>query len=339
MVDSRVAETQERVYNSMALKKRDTGYIGRVGAAPWREPPSLEIILPLVAGAAAELYGVVGAVVVAVEAGEATAVVLPSGLAAMAALYDVHGTGVGADAAAHAAVAHHVERLVGDEETLEEASHHVGHHPRQCPLGHVHYALAPLQYALHDARQPLGRPLLLLPFPLGLVHVHERQAHVRFRHDERPGRRHVFHAERPQRGVAQDGLAQVAERIAHAIARRAEAVGIGRGGGVDDQSGNELPEEGGHTPAMHGKDKAQPFAGLQVVFLGMCHRLGHKEELLSQGLGKPQGSPSRVSRSREIEYHLAFMLPSMYKRVSSALPLVRTVMPFLKWPGKRPLPE
>ena len=126
MVDSRVAETQERVYNSMALKKRDAGYIGRVGVAPWRKPPSFEIILPLVAGAAAKLYGVVGAVVVAVKASEATAVLLPSGLAAVAALDDVHGAGVGADTATHAAVAHHVERLVGDEETLEEASHHVG---------------------------------------------------------------------------------------------------------------------------------------------------------------------------------------------------------------------
>ena len=263
------------------------------------------------AGAAAELYGVVGAVVVAVEAGEATAVVLPSGLAAMAALDDVHGTGVGADAAAHAAVARHVERLVGDEETLEEASHHVGHHPRQCPLGHVHYALAPLQYALHDARQPLGCPLLLLPFPLGLVHVHERQAHVGLWHDERPGRGHVFHAERPQRVVALDGLAQVAERIAHAVARRAEAVGIGRGGGVDDHLRDKLPHESGYPPTMYGEDEAQPLTGLQVVFLGVLHLFGHKEELLSQGLGKPQGSPSRVSRSREIEYHLAFMLPSM----------------------------
>ena len=76
-------------------------------------------ILPLVCGAVAVGDGMVRAVVIAGEAGEALAVVQPLGLGSQSATDVAHGAYVGTDAAHDAALAVDAKRLVGDEPTGE----------------------------------------------------------------------------------------------------------------------------------------------------------------------------------------------------------------------------
>ena len=83
-----------------------------------------EEVLSLVLGALPEVNGMRGAVVVAVEAGQAVAIVQPLRSLALAALDVAHRADTGADAAPETFLRVYVEVLVGDEMVQEERPYH-----------------------------------------------------------------------------------------------------------------------------------------------------------------------------------------------------------------------
>ena len=96
--------------------------------------PLFKIVLFLFLSLLSEFYGVMRAVMITGEAGEAILVVQPFGILAVTALDIAHGTNVGADATLHTLVFLHMESLVGDEHVFEETAHYLGeerlHHLR-----------------------------------------------------------------------------------------------------------------------------------------------------------------------------------------------------------------
>ena len=85
---------------------------------------SVEEVLSLVSGASAVFDGVVRTVMIACEAAEAAALVLPFRLHPEAASDVGNGTYVSADAAFHTAAADNPERGIGDEDVFKECAEH-----------------------------------------------------------------------------------------------------------------------------------------------------------------------------------------------------------------------
>ena len=107
--------------------------------------PLFKIVLFLFLSLLSEFYGVMRAVMITGEAGEAILVVQPFGILAVTALDIAHGTNVGADATLHTLVFLHMESLVGDEHVFEETAHYLGEEPWDRPLNQSAYAFLPIE--------------------------------------------------------------------------------------------------------------------------------------------------------------------------------------------------
>ena len=104
-----------------------------------------KIVLSFFLSLLSEFYGVMRAVVIAGEAGEAILVVQPFGIFAVTALDIAHGTNIGADATLHTLVFLHMESLVADEHVFEETAHYLGEEPWDRPLNQSAYAFLPIE--------------------------------------------------------------------------------------------------------------------------------------------------------------------------------------------------
>lgn len=172
-----------------------------------------------------EFDGVVGTVVIAGEAGEAILMVKPLGIFAMTALDIAHGTDIGADAAFHTLVFLYMESLVGDEHVLEETAHYFGEEPWDRTLYQSAYAFLPVENLLANHGKFLSRFRFLPDFLLLGVYIHKGKPHVGFRHDEGVGGRYLRDAQGLKRRILRDGLVQIFDSEADAVARRTNAIG------------------------------------------------------------------------------------------------------------------
>ena len=135
--------------------------------------PLFKIVLFLFLSLLSEFYGVMRAVMITGEAGEAILVVQPFGILAVTALDIAHGTNVGADATLHTLVFLHMESLVGDEHMLEESSYYVSEEPGKRTFRKMADASLSLSQVFADGFQLLCCLLLLALLLLRWVYVHE----------------------------------------------------------------------------------------------------------------------------------------------------------------------
>ena len=187
--------------------------------------PLFKIVLSLFLSLLSEFYGVMRAVVIAGEAGEAILVVQPLGIFAVTALDIAHGTDVGADATFHTLVFLHMESLVGDEHVLEETAHYLGEEPWDRSFYQSIDTFFPVENLLANHGKFLSRFRFLPEFLLLRVYIHKGKTHVGFRHNERVGGRYLRDAQGLKRRILRDNFVQVFDGEADAVARRTNAKG------------------------------------------------------------------------------------------------------------------
>ena len=172
-----------------------------------------------------EFDGVVRTVVIAGEAGEAILVVKPLGIFSVSALDIAYRTDVGADATFHTLVFLHMESLVGDEHVFEETAHYLGEEPWDRSFYQSIDTFFPVENLFANHGKFLSRFRFLPDFLLLGIHIHERKAHVGFRHNEGVGGRYLRDAQGLKRRILRDDLVQVFDGEADAVARRTNAKG------------------------------------------------------------------------------------------------------------------
>lgn len=248
----------------------------------------VEKILSFLFGLPSKLDGMVRTVVVTGETSETRAVVFPSRRMSCPSLNVVYGTYLGTDATFHTPFAIHAETLVGDEkmgkETADESRIDAG------PVPDVYFSafFLPFCNGRYIAFEFLLCRLNLPLFIFGRVYIHERQAHIRFRHDEREDGVQV-HAPPVKIGF------EDVHGLAGGVSGRAKGIGI-MALGADIEFFNELAHNCRWAPSVHGKAETDTFSLPEIVFYaGVLNMMRDVNKWFSCGFGQLCGSPSGVS--------------------------------------------
>ena len=249
----------------------------------------IKVILSLVLGAPSEFDGVLGAMVIAGEAGEARAVMTPSRLFSLTAKDVVDWADICASPAFHATVAVHMERLVRDEIAGEVTTEEARVDAWPSSLVKKAYASDSVDDVGCELAEAFGSLVLLFLF-LGVgVYVHEGQAHIRLWHEEREG---CIEANASLTQV----FFQYLDGLADVVACRAEGVCIVPLG-LQTKSGDEFSDQHGGTPAMHWKAETDSFAQGQLGCEIACGMVGNEDQLFVGGLAELLGCPTGVASS------------------------------------------
>ena len=132
--------------------------------------------------------GVMRTMVIATEACYAAAVMFPFGFMAQTAGDIVHRADVCTDATLDATLVPDVEWLVSNQVIQKVFTYYSGVYSRPTPFMEHENMVLPFFYNRDILLQVLRSLLLLGPFFLLLVYVHERQSHVRLGHNQRESR-------------------------------------------------------------------------------------------------------------------------------------------------------
>ena len=256
-------------------------------------------VLPFVPGLIAKLNGVVGAVVVAGEAGEAAARVFPFGGAAFTAADVVHHAHFGAQSALGATVGLHAELLVADEPSYKCRAQQAAVDAWPMSFVGAHDAALAGFYFLGKYLQLLGSTIQFLLLFLGLVNVHEGQTYIRLGHNERIETLGSNAHRRSQVAV------QNLHCLADVVACRHERIAKVSFGSIELQAAHKLPDDEWWTPAVNGKHKPDTFTLGQLVMTVAAECVGNEDERVASGFGQLLCGPSGIARSRKIEYHAA----------------------------------
>ena len=246
-----------------------------------------EEVLSLVLGAPAEVYGMRGTVVVAVEASQAVAVVQPLRSLALAALDVVYGAYAGADAAPKASVLVYVEVLVGDEMVQEERPYYPA--VDAWPPPYVWSAAdGPPRYdVVYDVRERVVGIAYFLSFAFGGVNIHERQSDVRLWHYHRCGGIEV-------NAFSAEVIGEDAQRLPDVVTGRAYGVCVVPHGVGDAEPLYELPHYNRRTPPMYGEHETEPLSLIEhngwYISVG-----GDAHEPVACGFGYLAGYPQAVA--------------------------------------------
>lgn len=229
----------------------------------------IKIILSLVLGAPSEFDGVLGAMVIAGEAGEARAVMTPARLFSLTAKDVVDWADICASPAFHATAAVHMERLVRDEIAGEVTTEEARVDARPSSLVKKAYASDSMDDVGCELAEAFGSLVLLLLF-LGVgVYVHEGQTHIRLWHEEREG---CIEADANLLQV----FFQYLDGLADIVACRAKGIYIVPFG-LQTKSGDEFSDQHGRTPAMHRKAETDTLTRSQFRRVLACGMVGDED--------------------------------------------------------------
>ena len=145
---------------------------------------SFKIVLSFLLCLVSKLNGMVWTMMIAAETGEAVLVVEPLRHLSLPTINVFDRANIGTDATLHAFVCCDVETLVGDEYVLEETAYYFCHEPRQYAFDKTEYLFFAIENLLTYHLQLLCRSFLFPYLFLLWINVHERQAYIRFWHDE-----------------------------------------------------------------------------------------------------------------------------------------------------------
>ena len=188
-----------------------------------------------------------------------------------------------------------MERLVGDQPAIEGCAEDAAVDARPTADGQVLYVPLMLFDLLGIGFQ-VFRSLVLLGFlPLFLVYIHERQADIRLRHEQREG------------GIECDAFLgqHVAEDVhgfTYRVASSAERIDIVPGG-IDDELFHEVNDDARRTPAMDREAKADVLARFQLSGERLGAVLGDVDEPVAGVEAQLFGGPGGIACCGEEKDH------------------------------------
>lgn len=188
-----------------------------------------------------------------------------------------------------------MERLVGDQPAVEGGTEDTAVDAWPTADGQVLYVPLMLFDLLGIGFQ-VFRSLVLLGFlPLFLVYIHERQADIRLRHEQREG------------GIECDAFLgqHVAEDVhgfTYRVASSAERIDIVPGG-IDDELFHEVNDDARRTPAMDREAKADVLAWFQLSGERTGAVLGDVDEPVAGVEAQLFGGPGGIACCGEEKDH------------------------------------
>ena len=188
-----------------------------------------------------------------------------------------------------------MERLVGDQPAVEGCAEDAAVDARPTADDQTLYVLLMLFDLLGIGFQ-IFRSLVLLGFlPLFLVYIHERQADIRLRHEQREG------------GIECDAFLgqHVAEDVhgfTYRVTGSAERIDIVPGG-IDDELLHEVNDDARWTPAVDREAKADVLARFQLSGERLGAVLGDVDEPVAGVEAQLFGGPGGIACCGEEKDH------------------------------------
>lgn len=235
--------------------------------------------------------------VIATEACYAAAVMFPFGFMAQTAGDIVHRADVCTDATLDATLVPDVEWLVSNQVIQKVFTYDSGVYSRPAPFMEHENMVLPFFYNRDILLQVLRSLLLLGPFFLLLVYVHERQSHVRLGHNQRES------CIQMQARLLQI-VPQVVGSLANRVARCANGVHIFCRT-LDHKMLYKAAHNDGRAPAVNGKAEAYSlmrFRGKREISVNI---VGNEDELVVERLRYCFGRPCCIACAREVKYHVS----------------------------------
>ncbi len=188
-----------------------------------------------------------------------------------------------------------MERLVGDQPMVKGSTEHAAVDAWPTADGQTLYMFLMLFDLLGKGFQVFRSFVLLGFLPLLIVHIHEGQADIRLRHQQR------------ESGIERDAffgqhVTEDVHGLAYGVSGSAECIDIVPGG-IDDESLRKVNDDTRRTPSVDGEAKADVLARFQLSGERPSAVLGDVDEPVAGVEAQLFGGPGGVARCGEEKDH------------------------------------